>query len=108
MKGAGMKRILICLVPAAFAGCATPVPVIKEALKCEVPAAMLAACGAPAAIKPGITFGEMMVVARTDRDSLRACALRHKSLAEAVAACNSSIDKYNAEIRAINARNAAK
>jgi hypothetical protein len=104
-----MKRILTCLLPLAFSGCATPVPVVKEALKCEVPAGMLAACGEPAAIKQGITFGEMIEVTSRDRDSLRACALRHKSLADAIAACNSNIDRFNAEIRDINnARTAAK
>ena len=103
-----MKRILICLAPLAFVGCQTPVPVVKESLKCEVPASMLAACGDAGAIKQGITFGEMIDVASGDRDSLRACALRHKSLADTITVCNGSIDKYNAEIREINARNAAR
>lgn len=103
-----MQRLAICLALLASAGCATSVPVVKEALKCEVPADMLAACGAPAAIKPGVTYGEMIEVTRQDRESLRACALRHKSLAEAITACNSGIDKFNAEIRDINARSSAK
>lgn len=105
-----MKRILICLISAAFfGGCTTmAVPVVKEALKCEVPASMLAACDDAAAIKPGIAFGEMIDVSARDRDSLRACALRHKSLADAIADCNSRIDKYNADIREYNTRNAAK
>ena len=103
-----MKRILLCLSSVAFSGCTTmAVPVVKEALKCEVPAGMLAACGDPAAIKQGITFGEMIDVSSRDRDSLNACALRHKSLADTIAGCNSSIEKYNAEIRELNARNAA-
>jgi len=32
--------------------------------------------------------------------------VRHRSLADAVAACNAGIEKFNAEIREINARNA--
>ena len=104
-----MKRILICLSAAAFSGCtAMAVPVVKEALKCEVPASMLSVCGEPAAIKQGVTFGEMIDISGRDRDSLRACTLRHKSLADAIAACNDSIEKYNVEIRDLNARNAAK
>jgi hypothetical protein len=104
-----MKRILICLLSAAFSACTTmAVPVVKEAQKCELPASMLAACGDPAAIKQGITFGEMIDVSSRDRDSLNACALRHKSLADAIAACNDKIEKYNTDIREMNARNAAK
>jgi hypothetical protein len=102
-----MRRILMGMLSVAFSAC-TMVPVVKEALKCEVPAGMLAACGDPAAIRQGITFGEMIDVTGRDRDNLRACALRHKSLADAIAACNSSIDRFNAEIREINARNAAR
>jgi hypothetical protein len=103
-----MKRILLCLSSVAFSGCTTMVvPVVKEAQKCEMPAGMLAACGDLAAIKQGITFGEMIDVSSRDRDSLNACALRHKSLADAIAACNAGIEKYNAEIREMNARNAA-
>jgi hypothetical protein len=102
-----MKRILVTLSSLAFSGCATTaVPVVKEALKCEVPAGMLAACGDSAPIKQGITFGEMIEVSGRDRASLGACALRHMSLADAIAACNAGIEKYNAEIREINARNA--
>jgi hypothetical protein len=105
-----MKRILLCLISAAaFCGCTTTaVPVVKEALKCEVPASMLAACSDAAAVKSGISFGEMIDVSSRDRDSLRECALRHKSLADAITDCNSRIDKYNADIREYNARNAAK
>jgi hypothetical protein len=104
-----MKRILVCLSSIAFSGCTTmAVPVVREAQRCEAPASMLAACGDPAAIRQGVTFGEMIDVSSRDRDSLGACALRHKSLADAVTACNNSIDKYNAEIREMNARNAAK
>lgn len=103
-----MNRILAGLLPIAFSAC-TPmaVPVVKEALKCEAPASLLAACAEPGAIKPGITFGEMIEVSARDRDGFKACALRHKALAELVASCSDSIDKYNAEIREINARNAA-
>jgi hypothetical protein len=102
-----MKRISTCLALAVFSGCTTMVvPVVKEALKCDAPAGMLAACGEPVLIKQGITFGEMIDVSGRDRDTLRECALRQRSLADAVAACNDSIEKYNAEIREINARNA--
>jgi hypothetical protein len=111
MSGADMKRTLVCvLLSTVFSGCTTTiaVPVVKEALKCELPASMLAACGDPGVIQPGITFGQMIEVSGRDRDMLKACALGHKSLAEAIAACNDSIEKYNGEIRELNARNAAR
>jgi hypothetical protein len=105
-----MKRISICLAVIALSGCTSTmvVPVVKEALQCSVPADMLAACGEPVPIKPGITFGEVIEVTSRDRDSLRGCALRHKSLADAITVCNDNIEKHNADIRELNARNAAK
>jgi hypothetical protein len=104
-----MKRMLACLAFAALCGCSTvSVPEVKEALKCDMSPALLAACGAPADIRQGITFGEMIEVSRRDRDALRECALRQQGLAHAVAACSDSIDKYNAQIRAINASNATR
>ena len=74
----------------------------------QKPASLLAACGEPAAVKPGVTFGELISLSARDRDSYQACALKHKNHAEALAACNASIEKYNAEIREIKARNAAQ
>jgi len=108
--GTSMRRFPICLLSIAFSGCTTLVPVVKAAPKCDTSrlSEMLVLCGDPVAIDQGITFGGMIDVARQDRESLRACAFRHKSLADAIAACNDSIDRYNAEIGDINARNAAK
>ena len=103
-------RVLAGLAAAATAACTTTVavPVVKEAQQCEPAAAMLAACSEPAPIKAGVTFGEMMELSRQDREALRACALKHKSLADAMADCKARIDNYNAEIRELNARNAKR
>jgi hypothetical protein len=104
-----MKRTVACLVAAASCGCTTmSVPEVKEALKCEPSAAILAACGAPASVKEGVTFGEMIEVSGRDRDALRECALKQQALAQSMAMCNDRIEKYNAAIREINARNAEK
>jgi hypothetical protein len=102
-----MRLILIVLVLAAGWGCTTTVavPVVKEALKCDAPPSLLAACGEPTMVKQGITFGELITVSAQDRASFQECALRHRSLAQALAACNASIEKFNAEVREINARN---
>jgi hypothetical protein len=102
-----MRRLLL-LCSFIFSGCTTTVavPVVKEAQKCEPPASMLVACAEAAPIKQGVTFGEMIEVSSRDRDALKACALRHKQLAETIAECNGSIDRYNHEIREINAAHA--
>ena len=103
-----MRAWAIGVAAAALCGCTTTVavPVVKEAQKCQPPANMLESCGDATAVKAGITFGEMIEVSSRDRDALRACALRHKRLVETITECNGSIDKYNAEIRQINAINA--
>ena len=83
-----MKKIIAtgCAL-AALGGCATEGPEVKGQT-CEVPPALLAACGAPADIKVGVTFGEMIEVSRRDRETLRECAERHDALSHAIAACN--------------------
>ncbi|MFW2373816.1 MAG: hypothetical protein ACN4GM_11900 [Gammaproteobacteria bacterium] len=104
-----MKGVLICLISALSCSCSPiAVPVVKEALKCEAPADLLAACGGSDLINEGITFGELIEISRRDRDALNECVLRHKSLADAVTACNENIENYNAEIRKINDRNAKR
>jgi hypothetical protein len=101
-----MKRPFACVVAAALCGCTTmTVPEVKEALKCEPSAAMLAACGSPAPIKDGVTFGDMIEVSGRDRDALKECALKQQALAQSIAGCNERIEKYNAAIREMNARN---
>jgi len=104
-----MKRILICVISAASCGC-TPmaVPVVKQSLTCDVSFGLLQACGDAAAVKQGITFGEMIEVSRRDRQTLEECARSHKDLAAAVAKCKESVDKHNAGIREDEAREAAK
>ena len=81
------KIIATCFALAALGGCATAAPEVKEALTCDVPPAMLAPCAAPADIRVGVTFGEMMEISRRDREALRECALRQDALSRAIAAC---------------------
>ncbi|HEY6863162.1 MAG TPA: hypothetical protein VI319_04625 [Burkholderiales bacterium] len=101
-----MKRTVAGVAAAALCGCTTMVvPEVKEALKCEPSDAMLAACGSPSSIKDGVTFGEMIEVSGRDRDALKECALKQQALAQSIAACNERIEKYNAAIREMNARN---
>jgi hypothetical protein len=104
-----MSRYFLLALLATCWGCTTTaVPVVKEALKCDAPPSLLAACAEPVAIKQGVTFGEMITLTAADRDAFQACALRQRSLAALIADCNDTVEKYNAEIREINARNAAR
>ncbi len=105
-----MKRILPCVFLIAFSGCATKVtvPLVKEAQRCAPDAGLMAPCDAPAPVNQGMTFGELVKVSSRDRETLRQCALRQRSLAEAIAGCNGKIDDYNREIREFNASHAAK
>jgi len=61
-----MKRFPICLLAIMFSGCTTVVPVVKAAPKCDTAklSEMLVSCGDPVAIKQGITFGDLIDVAR--------------------------------------------
>lgn len=100
-----MKRILICLTSAclfaAACGCApATVPVVSESLTCDVGKELLQACGEAAAIKEGVTFGEMIDVSSRDRLTLKQCAQNHKDLVAAVGKCKASVDKHNASIKA--------
>jgi hypothetical protein len=84
------------------------VPVVKQSLTCDVPPNVLQACGDAAAVKQGITFGEMIEVSRRDRQTLDVCAQSHKDLAGAVAKCKESVDKHNERVKEDEARDAAK
>jgi hypothetical protein len=100
-----MKRLFACLASLSLCACGTTVvPVVKEAIKCEPPAGMLAACDTPSALADGVTFGGMIDVSQRDRDALRLCGARHEDLVKALADCNARIDQHNAEIRKLNAQ----
>lgn len=81
------KIIATCFALVALSGCASDAPEVKATPTCDVPAALLAACRAPAEIKVGITFGELLDVSRRDREALAECTQRHEALSRAITAC---------------------
>jgi hypothetical protein len=103
-----MRRLQTILLALACTGCTTAVPVVPPAPRCELSPALLAACDGPGGVKPDITFGELIDIAARDRESLRACALRHQALADAVSVCKTQIQAFDTELEKINARRNAK
>jgi hypothetical protein len=104
---AASTRALLCIIGVGLCGCAAPLPpVVKESLKCEIPAAMLERCAEPTQIQEGVTFKEIIQIMLQDRDNLRNCAQRQESLAGAATLCQTEVAKYNQEVQQSNARNA--
>lgn len=102
-------RELFPIVCIALCGCAAPLPpVVRESLRCEIPASMLEHCTEPIKIEEGITYAQIIDVVREDRENLRICVQRQESLGEAATVCKAAVDKHNQEVREINARNAAQ
>ena len=70
-----MKTNMLWLAALApLAACTTThVPVVPDAVQCEVPAALLQACDAPQRLKDGTTYGELLQVHLADRQALVRC-----------------------------------
>lgn len=93
---------LAALVP--LAACTTThVPVVPDAVQCEVPAVLLQACDAPQRLKDGTTYGELLQVHLADRQALVRCAADHGSLMKAVAVCRSEVERHNARLQELDA-----
>jgi len=87
------------------AGCTTVVPVIPKLVSCDIPPAQLQeACPQPGAIKPDLTYADLVGVAIADRNSLRLCAEKNRFLTQAVATCNAAIAEHNKKLDEINAQ----
>jgi hypothetical protein len=91
---------LMILLP--LAGCTTYVPVVPEAVQCEVPAALLQGCDSPQRLKDGITYGELLAVYQGERQALKLCGDHHAALLRAVAACKAEVDRHNAELKRLD------
>jgi hypothetical protein len=83
-------------------GCTTYVPVVPEAVKCEVPATLLQGCVPPAKLADGITYGELLAVYQGERQALQQCGTNHAALMQAVAACRAEVARHNAELGRLN------
>jgi hypothetical protein len=102
-------RVLLPVLSITLSGCAPAiVPVVKQSLKCELPADMLQPCTQPDRIRDGVTYKDIIEIMVQDRDNLRRCAQRQESLAGAAALCQAEVAKYNKDVEETNARNAGK
>ncbi|WP_338414547.1 hypothetical protein [uncultured Sphaerotilus sp.] len=83
----------------SLTGCAShPAAQVPASLRCEPPAALLAPCAAPVALKPGLTYREMLDAHLADRQQLQRCAAQQDELRRALNSCNARIDAHNAEL----------
>ena len=100
-----MKSNMLWLAALApLAACTTThVPVVPDAVQCQVPAALLQACEAPQRLKDGTTYGELLQVHLSDRQALVRCAADHDSLLKAVTLCRSEVERHNARLKELDA-----
>lgn len=100
-----MKTNMLWLAALApLAACTTThVPVVPDAVQCEVPAALLQTCEAPVRLKDGTTYGELLQVHLADRQALVRCAADHDSLMKAVTLCRSEVERHNTRLKELDA-----
>lgn len=85
-----------------ISACATRVPVVSEALKCEPAEDIARRCELPQQVQEGVTYGDLIKLMQNDRQALGVCANRHDALAKAITACNQQIESHNQRLRGIN------
>jgi hypothetical protein len=96
--------LITVLVLTALGGCATAVPTLPPAVRCEVPANLLQACEMPGLFEPGALYRDLIRQAMVDRQALVQCGSRQQALAKAVDTCRKDVDQHNADLQAIDAR----
>jgi hypothetical protein len=91
---------LACLLLQA---CTTTLPKAVKPVGCSVDDATLAlACAAPQPVREGMTYGDVLGMARFDRLALLECQANLKSTVKMLAECRRSIDEYSLELDKIN------
>lgn len=86
-----------------LAGCTSPLPVVPQAIRCDVDPALLAGkCAAPSPIPADATFGGLVGAMQNDRQALRECALSAEALRASIGRCNAATDEFNKKVDEIN------
>lgn len=99
------RTVLLVTASLMLTACATQyVAQVPPSLKCEPPAALLAPCPAPAALKSGLTYRELLEAHLADRQQLQRCATQQDDLRRAINSCNARIEAHNAELAKLAAR----
>ena len=83
--------------------CAPTLPKAVKPVGCSVDDATLAlACPAPQPVRDGMTYGDVLVMARLDRGALLECQAYLKSTVKMLAECRRSIGEYSQALDSIN------
>ena len=91
--------VLAAAAVTVLTGCATQyVAQVPPSLKCEPSAPLMAPCPAPAALKAGLTYRELLEAHLADRQQLQRCAAQQDDLRRAINTCNARIEAHNAEL----------
>lgn len=99
------RTVLLVTASLLLTACATQyVAQVPPSLKCEPPAALLAPCPAPAALKSGLTYRELLEAHLADRQQLQRCAAQQDDLRRTINTCNARIEAHNAELAKLAAR----
>lgn len=79
-------------------------PVAAKPVGCNIDGETLKlACAAPRPVADGITFGDLLGIARQDRKALLDCQTHLKTVLAMLSECRSTMDAYSSEIDRINA-----
>lgn len=99
MTRTGLRVTAPLLAPLLLTACATQyVAQVPPSLKCEPPAVLMAPCPAPAALKSGLTYRELLEAHLADRQQLQRCAAQQDDLRRTINTCNARIEAHNAEL----------
>ena len=102
------KRVFggLCAGLLALTGCSSTLVVAPHAPRCEVqPDLSTYKCTPPARVPAGTTYGGLVDVLRSDRQSLRECVINIDALRETLGRCNQAVDDYNKKVDEVNAQN---
>lgn len=101
-NAAGLAGLLL------LQACGT-LPIASKPVGCSVDDALLVqTCAAPRPVTDGITYGDVLAIARQDRKALLDCQTHLKTLQAMLTECRSTIKAYGSEIDRINAEMAAQ
>ena len=91
------------LATALLQACAPTLPKVVKPVGCAVDDATLAlACAAPQPVRDGMTYGDVLGIARLDRMALLECQAFLKSAVNMLAECRRSTDAYSRALDGIN------
>ena len=102
-RGRRPAVLLATLLATALLQACAPLPKVVKPVGCAVDDATLAlACAAPQPVRDGMTYGDVLGIARLDRMALLECQAFLKSAVNMLAECRRSTDEYSRALDDIN------